>query len=192
VARPRLSWARSADGARKYHNQTIHDPFCEAQRFLNLRLQQRDNGRVSRAAVLSLNQLLDQWLSLQSRLESGRERCGNTKSDHGAVSGSRARLRLCGEHQPGTGRIGMAGRVSESPHSSLGSLQFLRGRSFPQIFQTPVGKSATRPTPPISQNQTMTSPTVFLGHVSSGTLCLSYSFDYFYPSNSPRQCQLSC
>jgi integrase len=48
---------------RKYHNQTIHGPFREAQRFLNLRLQQRDNGRVSRAAVLSLNQLLDQWLS---------------------------------------------------------------------------------------------------------------------------------
>jgi integrase len=43
--------------------QTILGPFREAQRFLNLRLQQRDNGRVSRAAVLSLNQLLDQWLS---------------------------------------------------------------------------------------------------------------------------------
>ena len=42
-------------GTRKYHNQTIHGPFREAQRFLNLRLQQRDNGRVSRAAVLSLN-----------------------------------------------------------------------------------------------------------------------------------------
>jgi integrase len=53
----------SQTGTRKYHNQTIHGPFREAQRFLNLRLQQRDNGRVSRAAVLSLNQLLDQWLS---------------------------------------------------------------------------------------------------------------------------------
>ena len=38
-------------------------PFREAQRFLNLKLQQRDNGRVSRAAVISLNQLLDQWLT---------------------------------------------------------------------------------------------------------------------------------
>ena len=47
-------------GTCKYHNQTIRAPFREAQRFLNLRLQQRDNGRVSRAAVLSLNQLLDQ------------------------------------------------------------------------------------------------------------------------------------
>src|SRR5271167_2344608 len=41
-------------GTRKYHNQTIHGPFREAQRFLNLRLQQRDNGRVSRAAVLNV------------------------------------------------------------------------------------------------------------------------------------------
>jgi integrase len=50
-------------GTRKYHNQTIHGPFREAQRFLNLKLQQRDNGRVSRAAVIGLNQLLDQWLT---------------------------------------------------------------------------------------------------------------------------------
>jgi hypothetical protein len=50
-------------GTRKYHNQTIHGPFREAQRFLNLKLQQRDNGRVSRAVVVSLNQLLDQWLT---------------------------------------------------------------------------------------------------------------------------------
>jgi integrase len=50
-------------GTRKYDNQTIHGPFREAQRFLNLKLQQRDNGRVSRAAVISLNQLLDEWLT---------------------------------------------------------------------------------------------------------------------------------
>jgi hypothetical protein len=43
--------------------QTILGPFREAQRFLNLRLQQRDNGRVSRAAVPSPNHLLGQWLS---------------------------------------------------------------------------------------------------------------------------------
>ena len=42
-------------GTRKYHNQTIHGPFREAQRFLNLKLQQRDNGRVSRAAVSFLH-----------------------------------------------------------------------------------------------------------------------------------------
>jgi hypothetical protein len=50
-------------GTRKYHNQTIHGPFREAQRFLNLKLQQRVNGRVSRAVVMSLNQFLDQWLA---------------------------------------------------------------------------------------------------------------------------------
>jgi integrase len=50
-------------GTRKYNNQTLHGSFREAQRFLNLKLQQRDNGRVSRPAVLSLNQLLDQWLT---------------------------------------------------------------------------------------------------------------------------------
>jgi hypothetical protein len=62
--RVRVYLGRDAQtGTRKYHNQTIHGPFREAQRFLNLRLQQRDDGRVSRAAVLSLNQLLDQWLS---------------------------------------------------------------------------------------------------------------------------------
>jgi hypothetical protein len=42
-------------GTRKYHNHIIHGPFREVRRFLNLRFQQRDNGRVSRAAVLSLN-----------------------------------------------------------------------------------------------------------------------------------------
>ena len=50
-------------GTRKYHNQTIHGPLREAQRFLNLKLQQRDNGNASRAAVMSLNQLLEQWLT---------------------------------------------------------------------------------------------------------------------------------
>ena len=44
-------------------NQTIHGPLREAQRFLNLKLQQRDNGPASRAAVMSLNQLLEQWLT---------------------------------------------------------------------------------------------------------------------------------
>ena len=50
-------------GTRKYHNQTIHGPLREAQRLLNLKLQQRDNGPASRAAVMSLNQLLEQWLT---------------------------------------------------------------------------------------------------------------------------------
>jgi integrase len=60
-------------GTRKYHNQTIHGPFREAQRFLNLKLQQRENGRVSRAAVMSLNQFLDQWLTtvVKARVRAG-------------------------------------------------------------------------------------------------------------------------
>lgn len=48
-------WRDPQTRSRKYHNQTLHGPFREAQRFLNLRLKQLDNGRVSRAAVLSLN-----------------------------------------------------------------------------------------------------------------------------------------
>ena len=50
-------------GSRKYHNQTIHGPFREAQRWLNLRLQQRDMTRAPRAAAVTLNQFLDQWLA---------------------------------------------------------------------------------------------------------------------------------
>jgi hypothetical protein len=70
IARGQSNWlvrvylGRDAQtGTRKYHNQTIHGPFREAQRFLNLKLQQRVNGRVTRAVVMSLNQFLDQWLS---------------------------------------------------------------------------------------------------------------------------------
>jgi hypothetical protein len=35
-------------GTRKYLNQTIHGPFREVQRFLNLKLQQRDLSRTPR------------------------------------------------------------------------------------------------------------------------------------------------
>ena len=45
----------SQTGTRKYLNQTIHGPLREAQRFLNLKLQQRDNARVPRAADLCLS-----------------------------------------------------------------------------------------------------------------------------------------
>jgi hypothetical protein len=51
-------------GLRKYLNQTIHGPFREAQLFLDLMLQQRDQGRAPRAAIITLNQFLDQWLSM--------------------------------------------------------------------------------------------------------------------------------
>jgi hypothetical protein len=54
-------------GTRNYLNQTIHGPFREAQRFLNLKLQQRDQGRPPRAAIITLNQFLDQCLAIVAR-----------------------------------------------------------------------------------------------------------------------------
>lgn len=52
---------------RKYLNQTIHDPYREAQRFVNLKLQQRDLNRTPRAAAITLNQFLDQWLATSAK-----------------------------------------------------------------------------------------------------------------------------
>ena len=54
-------------GTRKYLNQTIHGAFREAQRFLNLKLQQRDPSRTPRAAAITLNQFLDQWLATSAK-----------------------------------------------------------------------------------------------------------------------------
>jgi integrase len=54
-------------GTRKYLNQTIHGPLREAQRFLNLKLQQRDKVGSPRAAAISLDQFLDQWLTTVAR-----------------------------------------------------------------------------------------------------------------------------
>jgi hypothetical protein len=51
-------------GTRKYLNQTIHGPFREAQRFLNLKLQQPDQCRAPRAAIITLNQFFHQRLSM--------------------------------------------------------------------------------------------------------------------------------
>jgi integrase len=54
-------------GTRKYLNQTVHGPFREAQRFLNLKLQQRDLNRTPRAAAITVNQFLDQWLATSAK-----------------------------------------------------------------------------------------------------------------------------
>ena len=54
-------------GTRKYLNQTIHGVFREAQHFLNLKLQQRDPSRTPRAAAITLNQFLDQWLATSAK-----------------------------------------------------------------------------------------------------------------------------
>lgn len=54
-------------GTRKYHNRTIRGSFREAQTYLNTRLQERDIGRLPRAAAISLNQYLDQWLTTAAK-----------------------------------------------------------------------------------------------------------------------------
>jgi hypothetical protein len=54
-------------GTRKYLNQTIHGPFRDAQRFLNLKLQQRDLNRTPRAATITLNRFLDRWLAMSAK-----------------------------------------------------------------------------------------------------------------------------
>jgi hypothetical protein len=59
----RISLGREPEiGTRKYHNITIHGFFREAQNYLNIKLQERHNGRLPLAAAISLNQYLDQWL----------------------------------------------------------------------------------------------------------------------------------
>jgi len=59
----RVSLGRDPEsGTRKYHNKTIRGSFHEAQTYLNGKLQEREIGRLPRAAAISLNQYLDQWL----------------------------------------------------------------------------------------------------------------------------------
>ncbi|MBZ5675298.1 MAG: site-specific integrase [Acidobacteriia bacterium] len=60
----RVSLGRDPEtGTRKYHNKTIRGSFREAQTYLSGRLQEREIGRLPRAAATSLNQYLDQWLT---------------------------------------------------------------------------------------------------------------------------------
>lgn len=54
-------------GTRKYHNKTIHGSFREAQNYLITKLQERGVGRLPRAAAISLNQFLDQWLATAAK-----------------------------------------------------------------------------------------------------------------------------
>jgi integrase len=54
-------------GTRKYHNKTIHGSFREAQYYLNTKLQECHIGRLPRAAAISLNQYLDQWLATSAK-----------------------------------------------------------------------------------------------------------------------------
>ena len=54
-------------GTRKYHNKTIRGSFREAQTYLSGKLQEREIGRLPRAAAISLNQYLDQWLTTAAK-----------------------------------------------------------------------------------------------------------------------------
>ena len=64
----RVSLGRDpGNGTRKYHNKTIRGSFREAQTYLNTKLQERGTGRLPRAAAISLNQYLDQWLTTAAK-----------------------------------------------------------------------------------------------------------------------------
>ena len=64
----RVSLGREPEnGTRKYHNRTIRGSFREAQTYLTTKLQERDIGRLPRAAAISLNQYLDQWLTTAAK-----------------------------------------------------------------------------------------------------------------------------
>jgi len=64
----RVSLGRDPEtGTRKYHNKTIRGSFREAQNYLNTKLQEHDIGRLPRAAAISLNQYLDQWLTTSAK-----------------------------------------------------------------------------------------------------------------------------
>jgi integrase len=60
----RVSLGRDPEtGTRKYHNRTVDGSFREAQTYLNAKLQERDIGRLPRAAAIRLDDYLDQWLA---------------------------------------------------------------------------------------------------------------------------------
>jgi integrase len=64
----RVSLGRDPEtGIRKYHNKTIRGSFREAQTYLSGKLQEREIGRLPRAAAISLNQYLDQWLTTAAK-----------------------------------------------------------------------------------------------------------------------------
>jgi integrase len=64
----RVSLGRELEtGTRKYLNKTIRGSFREAQTYLNAKLQERDIGRLPRAAAIILNQYLDQWLATAAK-----------------------------------------------------------------------------------------------------------------------------
>jgi integrase len=64
----RVSLGRDPEtGTRKYHNRTVHGPFRESQTYLIAKLQERDIGRLPRAAAIRLDDYLDQWLGTSAK-----------------------------------------------------------------------------------------------------------------------------
>ena len=64
----RVSLGRDPEaGTRKYHNRTVHGSFREVQTYLNTKLQERDLGRLPRAAAIRLDDYLDQWLATSAK-----------------------------------------------------------------------------------------------------------------------------
>ncbi len=52
---------------RKYHNRTIRGPLRAAQRYLNNRLREREQGRELEGVEISLNEYLDRWLQMAAK-----------------------------------------------------------------------------------------------------------------------------
>ena len=64
----RVSLGRDPEtGTRNYHNRTVHGSFRDAQTYLNTKLQERDIGRLPRAAAIRLDDYLDQWLATSAK-----------------------------------------------------------------------------------------------------------------------------
>jgi hypothetical protein len=77
----RLSLGRDPEtGIRKYHNKTVRGSFREAQTYLSGMLQEREIGRLPRAAAISLNQYLDQWLTTAAKPETPAEKLHRLRS----------------------------------------------------------------------------------------------------------------
>ena len=64
----RVSLGRELEtGTRNYHNKATRGSSPEAQTYLNSKLQERDTGRLPRAAAISLSQYLDEWLTTAAK-----------------------------------------------------------------------------------------------------------------------------
>jgi hypothetical protein len=135
LARPRLSWARSADGGAQYHNQTIYGPFREAQPFSISGFSNGITPRVSRgcpesepvarSVAFNCSQGLSQDENVPGIRNQTTERYLEAEQDF--VS---AVIR-----QPGTGKVGMASRVSESCFRPQAAFSFREAARLRRCFK---------------------------------------------------------